>query len=156
MKFSNKVFDVLKWIALILLPAFSAFYMAMAKTWNLPFSAEVVATIAAVDALLGIVLGLATTKYNASLPNSILATSDAATKNFLGANIPTEIYDFLFWLAQVGIPSLAATYLLIAPLWGFPLPEQVAATLMAFDAFLGLLLGFSTEQFKARAYYASK
>lgn len=60
---SNKVYDVLKWIAQIFLPAAGTLYFALAKVWGLPYAAEVVGTIAAVDAFLGAVLGLSSASY---------------------------------------------------------------------------------------------
>lgn len=64
MKMSNKVYDVLKYIAMIALPAIATFYFALASIWNLPFGEEVVGTITAVDALLGALLGVSTANYN--------------------------------------------------------------------------------------------
>ena len=65
MKMSNKVYDVLKYIALILLPAVGALYFALAKIWGLPYATEIVGTISAVDAFLGALLQISTNKYNA-------------------------------------------------------------------------------------------
>lgn len=64
MKMSNKVYDVLKWIALILLPALGTLYFALAKIWGFPYAAEIVGTISAVDAFLGALLGISTANYN--------------------------------------------------------------------------------------------
>ena len=64
MKMSNKVYDVLKWIALILLPALGTLYFALAKIWEFPYAAEIVGTISAVDAFLGALLGISTAQYN--------------------------------------------------------------------------------------------
>ena len=64
MKLSNKVYDVLKYIALILLPALGALYFALAKIWGFPYAAEVVGTISAVDAFLGALLQISTNQYN--------------------------------------------------------------------------------------------
>lgn len=63
---SNATFDVLKWVAQIALPAVGALYFALAGIWGLPNADEVVGTIVAVDAFLGVVLGLSTAKYNKS------------------------------------------------------------------------------------------
>ena len=63
MQLSNKTYDVLKWVAQILLPAVSVFYLGMAKIWGLPFGDEIVATITALDLLLGMLLGLSNTMY---------------------------------------------------------------------------------------------
>ena len=67
MKLSNKVYNVLKYIALILLPALGALYFALAKIWGFPYATEIVGTISAVDAFLGALLQISTNKYNAEL-----------------------------------------------------------------------------------------
>lgn len=64
MKISNQAYDVLKFIAQILLPALGTFYFALAQIWDLPLAEEIVGTITAVDALLGAVLGISTAQYN--------------------------------------------------------------------------------------------
>ena len=64
MKLSNKAYDVLKFIAQILLPALGTLYFALARIWNFPFAEEIVGTITAVDAFLGALLGISTLQYN--------------------------------------------------------------------------------------------
>ena len=64
MKMSNKLYDVLKYIALILLPALGTLYFALAKIWGFPYAAEIVGTISAVDAFLGALLQISTNNYN--------------------------------------------------------------------------------------------
>lgn len=64
MKMSNKVYDVLKYIAQIGLPALATLYFAVAEIWGLPYSAEVIGTITAFDAFLGVLLGITTAQYN--------------------------------------------------------------------------------------------
>ena len=64
MKMSNKVYDVLKFIAQILLPALGTLYFALAKIWGFPYAAEIVGTISAVDAFLGALLQISTNQYN--------------------------------------------------------------------------------------------
>lgn len=61
---SNKVYDVLKFIAQILLPALGTLYFALAGIWNFPYAEQVVGTITAVDTFLGVVLGISTINYN--------------------------------------------------------------------------------------------
>lgn len=65
MKMSNKVYDNLKWIALILLPALSTLYFALAGIWGLPYAEQIVGTIVALDTFLGAILHISTSKYNA-------------------------------------------------------------------------------------------
>lgn len=64
MKMSNKMYDILKWIALVLLPATATFYAAIAAVWGLPCPEQVVGTITAVDTLLGTLLGISSANYN--------------------------------------------------------------------------------------------
>lgn len=60
---SNKVYDVLKWIAQILLPATATLYFALASIWGFPYGEQVVGTITAIDAFLGVLLGISTINY---------------------------------------------------------------------------------------------
>lgn len=61
---SNKVYDILKWIALYLLPALGTLYFALAGIWAFPYGEEVVGTITAIDTFLGVLLGISTAQYN--------------------------------------------------------------------------------------------
>lgn len=60
---SNKVYDILKWVAQILLPALATLYFALAGIWGLPYGEAIVGTITAIDAFLGALLGLSTVQY---------------------------------------------------------------------------------------------
>ena len=64
MKMSNKVYDVLKWIAMYFLPAIGTLYFALSGIWKLPFGEQVVGTITAVDTFLGVILGISNAQYN--------------------------------------------------------------------------------------------
>ena len=61
---NNKVYDVLKWIAMYLLPALGTLYFAIAGIWGLPYGEQIVGTITAVDTFLGVILGISTAQYN--------------------------------------------------------------------------------------------
>ena len=63
MVLSNKVYDVLKWIAQYLLPALTTLWIALAKVWGLPYGTEVGATLSAIDLFLGAVLGISSNNY---------------------------------------------------------------------------------------------
>jgi len=64
MKLSNKMYDTLKWIAQILLPAIGVLYFALAGIWGFPYGEQIVGTITVVDAFLGALLGVNTLQYN--------------------------------------------------------------------------------------------
>ena len=63
MKFPNKVYDILKWIALILLPAVGALYFGLSQIWGFPYGEEIVGTISIIDTFLGALLGISSSKY---------------------------------------------------------------------------------------------
>ena len=60
---SNKVYDVLKWIAQIVLPALGALYFGLSQIWGLPYGEEIVGTITVIDAFMGALLGISTAQY---------------------------------------------------------------------------------------------
>lgn len=64
---SNKVYDILKFLAQIVLPALATFYVSIASIWGLPLGDEVSRTIMAVDTLLGAVLMISTAQYKKNL-----------------------------------------------------------------------------------------
>lgn len=63
---SNKTYDILKWIALVVLPAIGTLYFTLAGIWNFPYGEEIVGTITAIDTFMGIILGISTRQYNLS------------------------------------------------------------------------------------------
>ena len=60
---SNKLYDILKWIAMYFLPALGTLYFAIAGIWGLPFGEQIVGTITAVDTFLGVILGISSYNY---------------------------------------------------------------------------------------------
>lgn len=61
---NNKLYDVLKWISLVALPALGALYFALAGIWGLPYGEEITGTIVCVETFLGALLGISTVKYH--------------------------------------------------------------------------------------------
>ena len=64
MKMSNETYDLLKKIALIVLPALATLWLTLGKIWGLPYTEEIGATITAIDVFLGAVLGVSSARYN--------------------------------------------------------------------------------------------
>ena len=61
---SNKTYDILKYIAQIVIPAIGALYFGLASIWGLPYGEETVGTLTCVDAFLGALLGISSVQYN--------------------------------------------------------------------------------------------
>lgn len=61
---SNKMYDSLKWIAMVLLPALGTLYFALAGIWDFPMGEQIVGTISALDTFLGVMLGISSVQYH--------------------------------------------------------------------------------------------
>lgn len=70
MKLSNKVYDVIKWIAMILIPAISSLYFGLAQIWGFPYAEQIVGSLAVVDTFLGAILGISSATYKKIGENS--------------------------------------------------------------------------------------
>ena len=83
MKMSNKVYDILKFIAQIVLPAIATFYVTIASIWGLPLGDEISRTVMAVDTLLGAILMISTANYklNSVEPEVIEEETDEEIQN---------------------------------------------------------------------------
>ena len=64
---SNKVYDVLKWISLVCLPAVTALWLTLANIWGFPYAEAIGATLAAITTFLGALLGISSIQYNKRL-----------------------------------------------------------------------------------------
>lgn len=64
MKMSDNTYNILKFLAQIIIPALGTLYFALAKIWGLPYGTEIVGTVAALDTFLGACLGISTSQYN--------------------------------------------------------------------------------------------
>lgn len=60
---TNKVYDILKWVALVGLPALTALWLTLANIWGFPYAEAIGATLAAVATFLGAVLGISSINY---------------------------------------------------------------------------------------------
>lgn len=68
MKLPNKVYDVLKWIVCIVIPALTTAYVGLSSVWGWPYAEAIAKTSAIVCTLLGSILGLSTISYNKTIP----------------------------------------------------------------------------------------
>lgn len=64
MKMSNKLYDILKWITLVVIPALATAYVGFAAIWGFPYADAISKTACVVCTLLGALLGISTAEYN--------------------------------------------------------------------------------------------
>ncbi len=64
MKLPDKMYNVLKWLTMIVLPALATLYFALSGIWGFPYGEQVVGTITALVTFFGVILGVSTAQYN--------------------------------------------------------------------------------------------
>lgn len=64
MVLNSKVYDILKWLVQIVLPAIGACYAALAALWGFPYAEQVVGSISAICVLLGACLRISNSNYS--------------------------------------------------------------------------------------------
>ncbi len=64
----DSVYDTLKWVVMIAIPALTTAYVGLSGVWGWPYATEVAKTSAVVCALLGALLGISTAEYNKMEP----------------------------------------------------------------------------------------
>lgn len=64
MKIPNKLYDILKWLTLIVIPALATAYVGLSAVWGFPYADEIARTACVVCTLLGALLGISTAEYN--------------------------------------------------------------------------------------------
>lgn len=64
MKLNDGLYDILKWITMIVIPALATAYVGLASVWGWPYADEVAKTSAVICTLLGALLGISTAQYN--------------------------------------------------------------------------------------------
>ena len=69
---TGPLYNWLKFIALVILPALGTLYFTLAQIWGLPAAEQVVGTIVALDTFLGVILQISSTNYNSSAAQGTL------------------------------------------------------------------------------------
>ena len=78
MKLSNKTYDILKWVALVVIPASATFILTVGKIWTLPYYDNIAATITATGLFLAAIIGVSTQSYRAEhLQDNVDLSDDA-------------------------------------------------------------------------------
>ncbi|MBO7711037.1 MAG: hypothetical protein J6S83_11255 [Lachnospiraceae bacterium] len=68
MKLPNRIYDVLKWVVMVCIPALTTAYVGLSAIWGWPYADAIAKTSAVVCALLGALLGISTAQYNKDQP----------------------------------------------------------------------------------------
>lgn len=88
MTISNKTYDKLKWVALIVLPGIATLYLALSQTWGFPYGEQISTTITAIDTFIGVLLGVSSKGYASDGVLTISSDEGGTTLDNLQFNDP--------------------------------------------------------------------
>lgn len=80
MKLPDKLYDILKWVTMIVLPALATAYVGLAAIWSWPYADEIAKTTAVICTLLGALLGISTAEYNKAKTTQISNPTSSSTE----------------------------------------------------------------------------
>lgn len=69
MKMNDKLYDILKWVAILFLPALAILIKTVFAIWQIPLGDQISATIIAIQVFLGAILGVSSLNYNKEQDN---------------------------------------------------------------------------------------
>jgi len=147
----NKLYDTLKWIAMLVLPGLATFYFAISAIWGLPYQKEIVGTLVAVNVWLSALLVVSNAQWVAMKLDNLTCRVNGGNSmmHIPGApfGMTASAYNVLKWVTLAFLPASGALYFTVAILWGFPFGEQIVGTIVALTAFMGLVLGISKTRY---------
>ena len=85
MKITNKAYDAIKWIVVIVIPAVITLYSTLGGIWDFPYVQEITASLAAVDVFLGVIMKISSASYNKEYDGvlHVDTVNDEATDKYL-------------------------------------------------------------------------
>jgi hypothetical protein len=143
---SNKLYDIMKYVVLFFLPAFATLYLSLSNVWPLPYTVQILATISAIQAFIGAVIGVGAAQYYA------VATKQNVNNAFVVFKLITysQLYDYAKWTVQYFLPAISVLYFAIASIWRLPYPEEIVGTIAAITAFISTILGISSIKYNSQ------
>lgn len=86
----DKFYNILKWVAQLLLPAAGTLYFSLSQIWGLPYGEQVVGTVVAIDTFLGVILGISSAKYTGDGTLHIDTSDEAKDVYRLSVDTPLD------------------------------------------------------------------
>lgn len=153
---NDRTYDILKWLAQLVLPALATLYSVFGAVWGAQAVEEVVGTCLATSVFLGAILGLSNANYNQQKVNlGDIPLNDRPNdsglefpeENSTPFNFDQKTYETLKWFTMSVFPAVGTLYLGLSTMWGFPYGQAVATTIAALTTFVSVILGISKAQF---------
>ena len=86
---TDKTYNILKYCALVAIPAIGTFYTTVASLWGWSYITEVSGTILAIDTLLGAFIGISSARYQPEM-DGVLHVNPNTKETYAALTTPTE------------------------------------------------------------------
>lgn len=131
---NDKAYDVLKWIAFLVIPTISAAVVAISEIWGVSIDENVLGWLSGIAAVIGVIINLSTTTYY-----TIMVRMPPPT-------LPVKVHQALQQITLYWLPAVATSYYVLSLYVNVPYTVPVVQTLITIQVFLGLILGTYSSQ----------
>lgn len=138
---NNRVYDVLKWFALLVLPTLAGALVAIGEIWSTPVDQDIIATINGLSTAVGTILTVSSMLYYSKITVNI-------------PSMPVKVYKVLQDMTLYWLPTFATIYYILSWFVHVHYVVPVVETAIVIQVFLGLILGtYSTQTGDLRYWF---
>jgi hypothetical protein len=132
---NDTAYDIIKWIALLVLPTLAGAIVAIGEVWSVPIEQDLIAGLTGLSAAIGILLTISSSIYYIN-----------GKANVPPPTMPVQVYKFLQEVTLYWLPAFATFYYVAGLFFRMPRVMPVIETAVIIQVFLGLIMGtYSTQ-----------
>jgi len=132
---NDKVYDIIKWIALLVLPTLLGAIVAISEVWSVQIDGDIIAGLTALSSAIGVLLSVSSTIYYVSGKVDVAIPS-----------MPVKVYKVLQDITLYWLPAFATAYYILSMFVRMHRVIPVVETAIIIQVFLGLILGIYSTQ----------
>ena len=132
---NDKVYDIIKWIALLVIPTLLGAIVAIGEVWSVPIDGDIIAGLTGLSSAIGVLLSISSTMYYISGKVEVPVPT-----------MPVKVYKALQDITLYWLPAFATAYYCISLFVNMPRVMPVVETAIIIQVFLGLILGIYSTQ----------
>jgi len=142
---SNKVYDIIKWIALLVLPSLLGAIVAISEVWSVPIDPDTIAGLTGLSSAIGLLLTISSTVYYINNKADITIPS-----------MPVRVYKVLQDITLYWLPAFATLFYVLSQFVHLDRVMPIVETTVIIQVFLGLTLGIYSNQNTSLKDWVSK
>ena len=143
---NDKVYDVIKWIALLVLPTLAGAIVAIGEVWSVPIEQDLVAMLTGLSTAIGALLTISSAIYYTNGKVEIPIPT-----------MPTKVYKILQEMTLYWLPAFATAYFVLSLFVHMHNVMPIIETSVIIQVFLGLILGtYSTQTGSLKGWVSIK